>query len=109
MQAGKLRSRVLLQRPGPGRDELNQRDPASWSDVTKLWANIAHKSGLESIKGDAAASVVQASVRIRYRTGIDASMRIVHGTTIYDIRAVLPDEGKREFTDLVCETGAKRL
>lgn len=106
-QAGKLNSRVTIQAPGTAQDDAGQ-PLAAWSDVATVWANIALKSGLETIKGDAPVSVVQASIRIRYRTDLNAGMRVVHGSTQYDIRAVLPDNGRREFTDLVCETGARR-
>lgn len=104
MQAGKLNSRVTIQRPGTAQDGTGQPIIA-WVDVATVWAHIVHKSGLEMIKADAPVSVVQASLRIRYRTDIDAGMRVVHGATVYDIRAVLPDAARRDFTDLVCTVG----
>lgn len=107
MEAGKLNCRIAIQAPSAAQDGAGQ-PLASWSDVATVWANIAHKSGLETIKAGAPVSVVQASIRIRYRTDINAGMRVLYGTTQYDIRAVLPDNGRREFTDLVCETGARR-
>ncbi|MNF12231.1 Phage head-tail joining protein [compost metagenome] len=67
-----------------------------------MWANIAHKSGLETIKGAAPVSMVQASIRIRYRADVDAGMRAVCGGVVYDIKAAPPNTG-REYLDLVCE------
>ncbi|MPW17879.1 phage head closure protein [Paraburkholderia sp. CNPSo 3157] len=102
LQAGSLNRRITIQRQSADRDEDGHPE-AVWTDVVVTWASIAHKSGLQSIRGDAEVSLVQASIRVRYRTDVAAGMRVVHGSTIYQIRAVLPDERGREFTDLVCE------
>jgi SPP1 family predicted phage head-tail adaptor len=40
------------------------------------------------------------------RRDIDAGMRVVLGESIYDIRAVLPDEEGNEYLDLACALGA---
>ena len=102
MQAGRLNRRCLLQSPSQSVDELGQPIPG-WTDVATLWADIRMKSGLESIKAGASVSVVQASIRVRYRAGITAGMRVVHNLTAYNITAVQPDVGGREFVDLVAE------
>ena len=102
MQAGLLNRRVTLQAPGTTQDELGQPIPG-WTDVATLWADIRMKSGLESIKAGAPVSVVQASIRVRYRAGITAGMRIVHNLQAYNITAVMPDVGGREYVDLVAE------
>jgi SPP1 family predicted phage head-tail adaptor len=102
MQAGRLNRRCVLQSPGTATDELGQPIPG-WTDVATVWADIRMKSGLESIKAGASVSVVQASIRVRYRAGINAGMRIVHNLVAYQITAVMPDVGGREFVDLVAE------
>ena len=102
MQAGLLNRRVTLQAPGTMQDELGQPIPG-WTDVATLWADIRMKSGLESIKAGAPVSVVQASIRVRYRAGITAGMRVVHNLQAFNIVAVLPDVGGREYVDPVCE------
>lgn len=105
--AGKFNRRITIQRLVTGQDEIGQ-PVSTWTDVDTVWARIAHKSGLETIKSDAPVSVVQASIRIGYRTDIDAGMRAVYGATLYDILAAIPDVAGREHTDLVCQTGAAR-
>ena len=102
MQAGLLNRRVTLQAPGTTQDELGQPIPG-WTDVATLWADIRMKSGLESIKAGAPVSVVQASIRVRYRAGITAGMRLTHNLQAFNIVAVMPDVGGREYVDLVCE------
>lgn len=102
MQAGRLNTRCTLQQPGTTADELGQPIPG-WTDVATLWADIRLKSGLEAIKAGAVTSVVNASIRIRYRTDINAGMRVLAGAVVYEIRAVLPEMGRREYVDLVAE------
>ena len=102
MQAGRLNRKCQLQSPSQSVDELGQPIPG-WTDVATLWADIRMKSGLESIKAGAPVSVVQASIRVRYRAGITAGMRVVHNLVPYNIVAVMPDVSGREFIDLACE------
>ncbi|MDF3837149.1 phage head closure protein [Cupriavidus basilensis] len=108
MEAGKLNRLITIERRTGDRDLAGGADPGGWVRVAKVWANIQKKSGLETIKSDTPISVVRASIRIRYLTGIDAGMRIRHGSTIYAIKAVVSDEVRRRHVDLVCETGALR-
>ena len=102
MQAGRLNRRCTLQQPGTTTDALGQPIPG-WTDVATVWGDIRMKSGLEAIKAGTPVSTVQASIRIRYRAGINAGMRVVHNLTAYNITAVQPDVGGREFVDLVAE------
>ena len=102
MQAGRLNRRVTLQAPGTTTDEIGQPIPG-WTDVATVWGDVRLRSGLESVKAGTVVSTVQASVRIRYRTGITAGMRLLVDSVAYGIVAVQPDVGGREYVDLVCE------
>ena len=102
MQAGRLNRRCVLQTPGTVQDELGQPIPG-WTDVATVWGDIRMKSGMEAIKAGAPVSVVQASIRVRYRAGITAGMRIVHNLQAFNIVAVMPDVGGREYVDLIAE------
>lgn len=101
MEAGQLNSRVNIEQRSSSVDSLGQ-PVESWSLVAAVWASVRHLSGVSSIKASADTSVVQASIRIRHRSGIDAGMRVTHDGKQYGIEAVLPD-GKRQFIDLVCQ------
>lgn len=101
MRAGQLRNKVALQQLTEDQDEIGQ-PVTTWTNVASVYADIRHQTGLESLKGDAVASIVKASIRIRHREGVTAGMRVLHGTTVYDIEAVLPDVAKNAYVDLVC-------
>jgi SPP1 family predicted phage head-tail adaptor len=102
MQAGRLNRRCTLQSARTDTDELGQPIPG-WTDVATVWGDIRMKSGLESIKAGAPVSVVPASIRIRYRVGVNAGMRVVHNLVAYEIKAVMPDVSGRVYLDLACE------
>lgn len=102
MAAVKLNKRVRIEQLTAGQDAIGQ--PAQvWSLLAVVWANIMLKNGAQTIRADADVSIVQASIRIRKRTDVTAAMRVVSGASIYDIKAVLPDEENRQHVDLVCE------
>lgn len=101
MQAGTLNRQVTIQKESTILDEYNE-PITDWVDVDTLWADIRNLSGLETIKSNVEVSLVKSSIRIRYRAGITAAMRVLYGTTIYDIDAVLMDTHDREFIDLIC-------
>lgn len=100
--SSKLRSRVDIQSRSATQDAIGQPVEA-WATIATVWAHIRVMSGLEAIKAGAVTSTLKASIRIRYRTGIDAGMRVVHSGVVYQVLAVLPDVAGREFIDLVAE------
>lgn len=99
-----LNERVTIESRESLTDELGQPIDA-WLPIHALWADVRYLSGMSAIKSDADVSIVQASVRIRYRAGLNAGMRVNHRGDLLDIQAVLPD-GRRQYVDLVCRKAA---
>lgn len=102
MNAGSLNTLVQIQQQSSVPDELGQ-PVLTWSTVCTCWADARHLSGIEAAKAGTDASTVKASIRIRFRTGITSSMRVIVGGVVYQIKAVMPDLRQRVFVDLVCE------
>lgn len=108
LAAGSLNRQITIQKPGAGKDPAGQPMKA-WVDVATVWANVKSQTGMGVVTGEQSgveASVTRYSFRIRYRQGLDASMRVLMGSTVYDITSVQMDESAREWTDLVCNRGA---
>ena len=101
MRGDILDRRVDIKQRVTTRDAIGQ-PLESWNLLATVWANIKYQSGLSAIRGDADTSIVKASIRINYRTGLDAGMRIVYGTENFEIQALLP-VGANDYLDLVCE------
>lgn len=100
IHAGYLNERVNIEHRSTSVDAIGQ-PVESWSLLAAVWASVKKQSGLESIKADADTSSVKSSIRIRYRNGIDAGMRVIHGDDIYDIKATLENKPDA-YIDLVC-------
>lgn len=94
--------RVTLERPSAGVDAIGQ-PVEGWESVGEFWANIRYLNGVEMIKAGADTSIVKASIRLRYRTDVQASWRARHGDVVFHVNAVLPDEQAMYHVDLACE------
>lgn len=103
MHAGQLRNVVTIEKRGEGYDEAGQ-PVTTWSTFATVRGDVRHLSGTETIKADALTPAVRTSIRIRWLEGVTAGMRAQVNDSVYEIRAVMPEMGKRRFIDLVCET-----
>ena len=99
--ASSLNQRVTIEHLVSGQDAIGQ-PVQTWTTLATVWADVRHLSGLETIKADAETSVVKASIRIRYRADVNATMRATLDGRVYAIKAVLPG-GRKAWLDLACE------
>lgn len=104
MRAGRLRNLITIQKKVVTGGSLGHSS-TSWEDVTAqpIPASINYRSGQEAIRSGQEASLASVSIRIRWREGITAGMRVVHNGANFDIQAVLPDAVGRRHVDLVCK------
>lgn len=105
----RLDKRVLIQVHGAGRDAAGQPLPAAWVNLLadgdgKVWAGIRDISGREFAAAGATQNQVLSTITIRYRAGIEAKMRILHGSLVYNIEAVLGQDGRT--LALMCSKGS---
>lgn len=106
MRNGKLRHRVSLQKKAVTRSETSGAEIVTWQTQKTVWASIEPLSAREFIQSAAAQSSISTRITIRFINDIDASWRVVHGSTIYNIQGVLPDpKSGREYLTLPCSEG----
>ena len=103
LKAGRLRHRVAIQQKVQGQDPVSGDPIDVWQTVAGLEAvpcAIEPLSAREFIAAQAVQSQVIARITMRYREGLDASMRILHKSTVYNIAGLLPDKdsGLEYFT-----------
>ncbi|MGP9834214.1 phage head closure protein [Marinobacter sp. NSM] len=91
MQIGKLRHRITIEKPGLTQDPQTGEMVPGWEAVTTVWAQKRPSSAREFKQSQAGQSEITGEFQIRYREGIDATMRILHRGKIYNIEGVLPD------------------
>jgi SPP1 family predicted phage head-tail adaptor len=97
----KLNDRVTIKQKEEGGDTLKK---ATWIDLGVFWADVRHLSGSETLRSGADTSLLRASIRMWYRPEVDASMRVVHNGTTYEIKSPPLRNVDRRFMDLVCES-----
>jgi SPP1 family predicted phage head-tail adaptor len=130
MRSGALRHRVIIEqllvdvadgvRAASSSDVDSDSDGAIDSDadadgaITETWsdafgylsASIEPLSGRELIAAQAAQSEVETRIRVRNRPGVLPSMRVRHRSTIYNIKAILPDPKTGvHWMTLLCTSG----
>lgn len=89
--AGDLRHRVQIQQQVTTRDE-DGRKTTRWVDVAAVWASVEPLSAREFVQSGQTQSAVVARVTVRYRAGLDPSMRILHRGQVFNIAGLLPDK-----------------
>lgn len=105
----RLKKRVTIQRREVGQDEAGQEFD-DWVNVRAdgdgmVAAEVKDISGKEFIASTAEQATVTTRITIRYRPGIESSMRVLHGSDIYNILAVLGQDNRTLL--LMCERGIK--
>lgn len=108
MQAGKLRHRVRLERLTPNSpQQYGTGEPdSSWVLVDTVWADIRPLGGRELFLAQQSLSRVDSEIEIRYRAdAVATNMRAVHGSTIYNIEAVINPQERNVRLILRCSSG----
>lgn len=116
-QRGKLRHRVRIERWADVTDTAGtvEQDSSTgvitqaWQLVREVWCEIRPLSAREFLAGAQMQSKVSAIIVMEYRNDIDATMRIVHGTTYYQIEGVIPDpQSGREWMTVPVSYGTNK-
>lgn len=102
MNPGKLRQKIMIKyNSAPDQTDANGVPLEDWQELMTIYAG---KSGLKGRLFYEAASVhaeSDAIFTIRYREGIKAGMRIIHGSDIYEINAPPVDaDGRRRWLEI---------
>jgi head-tail adaptor len=101
MQAAELRHVIDIQQ------KVAAGDGFTWSLYKRVRASIKPLSAREFIGQDQTLGGAESVVRIWYIDGIDPTMRIKHGTVIYNILGVLPDDRSgREWITMPVSRGS---
>ncbi len=100
-----LDRRITIERRTVTKDATYGSAVTTWTEVARVWAEVrdALPSRAESVQTDAAQSVRQARIRIRYREGLDASMRVRYGQRILQIVGGPSEIGRKQFLEMMVE------
>jgi SPP1 family predicted phage head-tail adaptor len=88
MKAGQLRETIRIQSQVSTQDSAGQ-PVQTWADLATERASVVDVTGREYVAANAVAGSATTKITIRHREGVTPAMRLIHGTTVYNIHAVL--------------------
>lgn len=92
---GKLRARLILQKPLEGSDGQGGVE-RSWQNVATLWAHVEPQTIRRDEQGPAEIATVTHTITIRYRPDLARGWRLAKGTRIFTLQSWRdPDESQR--------------
>ncbi len=107
LNAGELDQRITVQSPSASVDALGQR-VESWANVATLWAKATPLRGREFFAAGAMQSEATVRFTIRYRTGIDGTMRVLwRGVAHAMVAEPINVDGGNHTLELMCASGVR--
>jgi SPP1 family predicted phage head-tail adaptor len=101
MRAGKIDRLVVLQTKSVTRNAVNE-EVVDWNTLATVWAERRDLRGREYFQAQQVNAEISAVFRIRYRTDVTATMRLVESGKAYELVAPPVEIGRREGLDLMC-------
>lgn len=97
--ASELRHRVVIQSKSEGsRNEYGDFVPSDWTTYKTLWSKITPVAARDLAIGQAELTEVTARMKIRYRTDINTSMRVLWKDRVYSIQSEGLDDNEDGYT-----------
>jgi SPP1 family predicted phage head-tail adaptor len=93
-KAGGLRHRVKFQKKTDGTDAWGG-PTVTWSDHVTVWAEVIYMGGNEFWAARQANSEAQGRVRIRYRSDLNPTMRIIYDGKTLEILSMMPYDSRK--------------
>jgi len=101
-EIGALRRRVTLQTPTTVADG-GGGFAITWTAVAQMWAQMRTLGGTEVVVADGLQGRVSHEFTIRKRMDVSPSMRIIYGTRLFVIWAVLDRDGPEPYMRIQAE------
>ncbi len=91
ISAGSLRHPVHAEAPATATGSYGDTRARTWNDITGVfWARVAPLTGREFFAAQQVSSNITTKVTFRERSDLAPNMRIIHGSRILSIKAILP-------------------
>lgn len=107
MNAGQLNTRCRVEQKSITQDAVYGTELVTWTTLATVWCNVQDElpSKSEAVRQGLAVATQRARVRMRYRTDIDSSMRVVilPGEDVYQIVSGPAVLGNKDGLELFVE------
>lgn len=84
-QIGELDRRIRIQALTPGQNSTYGEPTEAWTDWLVTWANVTPLTGRELYDARQLSAEVDTRFRVRWKSGLVPTMRILYDGKIYDI------------------------
>ena len=88
MRAGRLRERIVIERPTAGNPTASGERPDTWSTFATRWAEVVPSGGREFVAAQQVRAEMSHLLRLRYLSGVTTAMRVKLGNRYLYIVAV---------------------
>lgn len=101
MNPGELRHQVALQSSTMTTNSFGEKI-TTWSTYALAWAAIKPLQGRELANAKQVHEQIDYEIRIRFRESVDSSHRILFGSRIFEVQAVLNVDERNKELKLLC-------
>lgn len=102
LRAAELNKRVTIQQTTVTQDSDSGEETDSWGTFATRWAKVEPLTGKERWAAQQVNPEVTSRVTIRYTSGVTAKMRVLYGSRVLQIDAVLNPLERNEAMELLC-------
>ena len=106
MHIGKLRHRLDIQNCATSSGETQDTfgEPIrTWTTSETVWASVEPLTGRERFQAQQVQPEVTHKVKMRYNTSVNAKSRLLYGSRVLQVEAVMnPEERNAEF-EILCK------
>jgi SPP1 family predicted phage head-tail adaptor len=99
---GKLRHRLVIEAKARTADGGGGAAVA-WTEIAEVWGAVEALSGKEAVAAGRVAGTAEYRITLRYRSDVAPAMRLRRGAELFEIVAVLDEDGRRRFLACDCE------
>ena len=102
MRAGRMRHRLTIQTVTETQNAVGELTRV-WAEAVTVWGQVRPLSGKETLTGEQITADVSHRVFVRYNENIAATARILWGTRVFEINAVLNADEIDRSMELLCK------
>ncbi|CRK80308.1 phage head closure protein [Neobacillus massiliamazoniensis] len=105
LNSGLFRHRIsILRPPDPEKDVDEAGQPLDeWIPVAETWADIFQLRGRELFSAQQVNAEVTTRITIRYRTGIDRTMKAVYEGKVFEFLYVIDKDYAKKELQIMCK------
>ena len=98
---GKLRHRIGIQTSSDTQNAYGEIEKA-WTTAKTVWASVEPLTGRELFQAQQVVATASHRVRIRYDSTVTETSRVLFGSRIFDINAIMNRDERNAEIELLC-------